>query len=141
MATKGTNNDDDRDKRGRFLPGHKGGPGRKPAAVEAIYMRTLTANLTQERFAEIIQRLIKSALKGSVRAAEVLLKYTLPPQEERLRIIGDHGFRVAGMSSSELDRVMMMRLEQRIRERRGITLDSASKAQPARQGNGATDTK
>jgi hypothetical protein len=73
-------------KTGRFLPGHAGGPGRPPRAIETDYLQKLADQVTLEDWAAITQRAIKDAKKGSGAARAWLSKYMLGD-----RVLSDGG--------------------------------------------------
>lgn len=62
---------------GKFLPGCKGGPGRKPVESERRYLITLGERLSIDRWASIIDRAIDEAEAGSESAREWLSKWAL----------------------------------------------------------------
>jgi shikimate kinase len=67
-----------RDKHGRFLPGHKlAGPGRPPIPKETAYTEAVKLAAEPEHVAQVIEMLYKAALHGDVRAAGVFLGYTV----------------------------------------------------------------
>lgn len=58
---------------GRFKKGNPGGPGRPKGS----YRSALRDEITPEQLAKVVKRLMKAAMSGSVRAAEVIIKLTL----------------------------------------------------------------
>jgi hypothetical protein len=64
-------------KTGRFLPGHAGGPGRPPRAIETDYLQNLADQVTLEDWAAITRRAVMDAKKGSAAARAWLSKYVL----------------------------------------------------------------
>lgn len=68
---------DHRDARGRFTYGHPGGPGRPPRVVEGHYLRALARACPPERFALIIERLIKAAEEGDTSALQLVFRYLI----------------------------------------------------------------
>lgn len=68
----------DRNDRGQFLPGHSGGPGRPPRAVESDYLRVLAATVTVDHWQRICQRALDDALAGDAKARSWLASYLLP---------------------------------------------------------------
>jgi hypothetical protein len=70
-----------RDARGRFGPGHPGGPGR-PRGCRSQTLLDLDA-LGREGAEEIILDLKKRALNGDIRAAEIVMKRVWPPSRSR----------------------------------------------------------
>jgi hypothetical protein len=67
----------ERDERGRFLPGHTGGPGRPPRKVEASYLAGLTDLITPQVWEGIVRRAAADALRGSHQARAWLSGYLL----------------------------------------------------------------
>src|SRR5262249_29379362 len=80
---------DKRDDKGRFLPGHPGGPG-NPFAREVARMRKrILAKLTDEELDAITNKLIEQAKEGDVASAKLLFSYglgkpTAAPDPDRL---------------------------------------------------------
>jgi hypothetical protein len=69
--------DDDRDRRGRFALGNRGGPGRPKRATEAEYLRALSRIVSVEDLRAIARRAVADAKKGSARAREWVSTYLL----------------------------------------------------------------
>lgn len=67
----------DRDGRGRFAKGWKGGPGRKPRPVEEHAIETFRKACGAEDLEAIIGRLVADAKAGQTRAAEIVLRLAL----------------------------------------------------------------
>lgn len=65
-------------RRGQFLPGNKGGPGRPKAALEARYLKALRANCDLERFGELVKVVVDRAIKGDIQAAKLLFDRFVP---------------------------------------------------------------
>jgi hypothetical protein len=89
--SKGSNGEDRRDDRGRFIVGHKGGPGSPVAAHARELHQRLTDALhdraTPERLATVIDVLFSLAETGDVAAARLLLERISPmDQQVALRI-------------------------------------------------------
>jgi hypothetical protein len=61
-----------RDDKGRFLPGWKGGPGRPRRAVEADYLRSLSDRVPVDKWTKIVDAAVEQALAGDHRAREWL---------------------------------------------------------------------
>src|ERR1700686_399918 len=66
-----------RDAKGRFTYGHPGGPGRPPRATEAHYLHTLAHACPPERFAGMIEQLLKSAEQGNLAALTLVLRFLI----------------------------------------------------------------
>lgn len=67
----------DRDGKGRFAKGWKGGPGRKPRPVEEHAIETFRKACGAEDLEAIIGRLVSDAKSGSTRAAEIVIRLAL----------------------------------------------------------------
>ena len=70
----------DRDDRGRFLVGCKGGPGRPARTHELAHLRATLATVTPEDWAQVIQKALEQAKEGDARARSFLAKYLLPKE-------------------------------------------------------------
>lgn len=58
--------------------GHgKGRTGRQTLAEETRYMQAIRQGLPPERLSEVIEAVVKEALGGNIKAAELLLKYVV----------------------------------------------------------------
>ncbi|WP_425400170.1 hypothetical protein [Aeoliella sp.] len=79
-----------RDARGRFLPGHAGGPGRKPKPPGNRYARYLGEVVTESEFKRLIRVTLERAQSGDAKARDWLAKWLLskdrplPPTAEEL---------------------------------------------------------
>ena len=69
---------DVRDKKGRYAPGHGGGPGRPARATETQYLDTLQDACPLDKWKRICARAVTDALKGSRHARDFLAKFLLP---------------------------------------------------------------
>jgi hypothetical protein len=69
--------DDDRDRRGRFALGNRGGPGRPKRATEAEYLQALSCIVSLEDLRAIARRAVADAKRGSARARDWVTKYLL----------------------------------------------------------------
>jgi hypothetical protein len=67
----------DRDGRGRFAAGNRGGPGRPRRATEAEYLRALSHIVSVEDLRAIARRAVADAKKGSARARDWVSRYLL----------------------------------------------------------------
>ena len=64
-----------RDRRGRWLPGHRqAGPGNPNLQALAAHRQAIAGAVTSEQLAAIMQALVEQALKGSVPAAQAVLE-------------------------------------------------------------------
>jgi len=68
--------------------------------LEASYTDAFRAACTPEQFAKVVERVVKAAMKGSMKAAELLMKHVLPTtskvelsEPEPIRIAGPTGRR------------------------------------------------
>ena len=73
-----------RDNRGRFLPGHGGGPGRPPRQREREYLAAFEQICTLDRWRRIVAQACADAEQGDARAREWLAKWLLPPPALKL---------------------------------------------------------
>lgn len=82
---------EDRDDKGRFLPGHKGAAnaGRPPRAVEENYLAILRSVVTPEEFESVVRSLLCAAKKKSIPAIKLLLSYLLGAPPETINVSGD----------------------------------------------------
>lgn len=77
----------DRDpKTGRFLPGNKASPGRKPRATEAEYLAAMSAAVSIEDWEKATGKMLKLALAGDVQAYRVILPYFAGTPIQRLQL-------------------------------------------------------
>ena len=68
----------DRDEKGRFMKGWKGGPGRLPMVREQKYLTTLQDAIEMDEWVKICKTAVADAGEGDWRAREWLSKYLLP---------------------------------------------------------------
>jgi hypothetical protein len=68
---------DERDERGRFLPGNPGGPGNPNVRRQAEYAAAVREAVTPERVAALMRRFLKAALEGDVAAARLVFDRVL----------------------------------------------------------------
>lgn len=82
---------DDRDDRGRFVPGNQAsrGNGRKPKPIEENYLAILRAVVTPEEFEAVVRSLLCAAKKKSIPAIKLLLSYLLGQPPETVNLNGD----------------------------------------------------
>jgi hypothetical protein len=66
-----------RDERGRFVAGNKGGPGNPFARQTALLRKTMLAAVTEADIQAIVAKLIELALGGDVAASKLVLAYAL----------------------------------------------------------------
>jgi hypothetical protein len=73
MDTPSPNGDNGRDRRGRFLPGHKGGPGnpfaRRSAAIRTAFLEAISP----QDIRAIVRTLVGKAKAGNLMAAKLVL--------------------------------------------------------------------
>jgi hypothetical protein len=104
------------------------------AAVEATYLATLKANVTQADLAEIVGGLVERAKSGDLRAIDLLFRHVLPTPQQRMVLDArkaENEFRVAGMTPDEVDKRMLRVLSDTVREQRGRRAREASQAAAA----------
>lgn len=92
MPSTNRSNGGDRDSRGRFVQGNKGGPGNPHGGKVAKLRSALLAAVSQKDLREIIARMVAEAKAGDVQAAKLVLDRCLGPAEavdvaERLTVI------------------------------------------------------
>ncbi len=66
-----------RDQKGRYLPGHSGGPGRPKKKRDPAYMTIVEEEVTHEDWRAIIRTLKEAALNGEPQAQKLLAAYLL----------------------------------------------------------------
>ena len=82
-------NNGDRDERGRFRNGHaKPGPGRPARETEAEYLQTLATVATPERWKAICERAVIDAVDGDYKAREWLSRYLIGDAPAVSRLAG-----------------------------------------------------
>lgn len=81
-------------KRGRFKKGNPGGPGRgkgkRDNSIENA-LNIIREAITEEDLTAVIQRMVKAAKAGNVRAAQLLLAYKAGKPKETVEISGADG--------------------------------------------------
>ena len=77
-----------RDSHGKFAPGHKGGPGRRPRP-ESVYLRILWESCSPEQWRQICTKATSDALAGDRFARDWLSKYMIGEPTGRLKTISD----------------------------------------------------
>jgi hypothetical protein len=89
-----------RDARGRFVPGHQGGPGRKRRSVEVEYLRSLSDAVSLDAWRQVCETALRQAIEGDDRARAFLEKYLVgdPPPKTLASITADE---VAGHNAGE----------------------------------------
>ena len=76
-----------RDKKGRFVKGDSGGPGRPPKDRERRYLEIARTAVTFERWRKIVKAAADDALGGDAQARRFLADYLLgPPNKLRPRL-------------------------------------------------------
>jgi hypothetical protein len=81
----------DRNEKGQFKKGYKGGPGRPPREVEEEYRQILVSNVSQEDWAAIVRRAVSDAKKGDTSARKFIADYLIGPPIERKELTGADG--------------------------------------------------
>ncbi len=88
-----------RDKKGRFTPGHPGGPGRPPRATEEEYLAVTIGECPIEAWQKIVAKAVLDAQKGDSRAREWLSRYLLPEKKDGVITAVSTGFVQLTLSS------------------------------------------
>ncbi len=78
--------DAERDERGRFVRGWRGGPGRPPRAVEEQYLAALREALSLDDWRAIVARAVEQAKRGDATARQFLAHYAMGKPVERADI-------------------------------------------------------
>lgn len=77
MPDPSTNDSNGRDERGHFAKGNPGGPGNPFARRVAELRKEMLASITDRDIREIIGALLKSAKRGDLGAAKLVLSYCI----------------------------------------------------------------
>lgn len=80
-----------RDSNGRFTPGHPGGPGRPPRAIEDEYLRAMASVVDAEAWESIIKKATEQAINGDSKARTFLASYLLGQPIARVADEGSKG--------------------------------------------------
>lgn len=81
-----------RDDRGRFAPGNKGGPGRPPLSDELALIEGIRQAVTAERVAEVMDKLFAMGMNKrypNVRALELWLSYAIGKPQNKIDVTSD----------------------------------------------------
>lgn len=54
----------DRDSRGRFVKGYKGGPGRRPRSAESEYLKITTGRVSGDKWKSVVTKALNEAQQG-----------------------------------------------------------------------------
>lgn len=89
-----TNGPNGRDDKGRFVPGHPGGPGNPFARACARLRSAMMSAVSEKDIREIVARLVWLAKDGDLAAAKLILTYTVgrppdPIDPDRVDIDGE----------------------------------------------------
>lgn len=76
----------DRNERGRFAPGNKASPGRKPRPTEAAYLDTMYGVGDLETWGKATLKMLDLAVSGDVQAFKVLAPYFAGLPVQKLQI-------------------------------------------------------
>ena len=71
---------------GRFLKGNPGGPGNPNAAKVVAHKRAVLDAVTPADIRRIMRKMVWRALRGDVRAAQLVLDYTVGPAKQRTQL-------------------------------------------------------
>lgn len=104
----------ERNAKGHFLPGWRGGPG---GSKNTLFI-ALKSSFTKEDILKVGRVMYKQALKGNMDAIRLFFAYTVGVPKLPVEISkSDDEFRVAGVTPAELNRMMLQRLQDRLTER------------------------
>ena len=78
-----------RDQKGRYLPGHRGGPGRPTRKTESDYVRVLSDRVPLELWGRIVDRAVADALAGDSKARAFLARYLLGSNQTLLGVAAE----------------------------------------------------
>jgi len=81
----------ERDASGRFVKGHKGGPGRPKKKREERYYEIAVSAISFNQWKKIIQKAGEQAQDGDASARRFLADYLLPTPAQRLELTGALG--------------------------------------------------
>ena len=102
MAQK--NDGKNRDSKGRFKPGHSGGPGRKPGEPSKI-ARALRAQWS-DKAEQVAQSVLERALEGDLEAARIVLERLYPkPKDNPVSLELPEGANLTQMTEAILQAV------------------------------------
>lgn len=77
----------EKDSRGRFAPGNRGGPGRPRKAIEARYQKIVYSAITEDALFRAVSKLIELAEQGDVAAIREVLRLALPAKPDPFELI------------------------------------------------------
>ena len=77
----------EKDTRGRFAPGNRGGPGRPRKEYEASRQAVVFRSVSDETVARILDVLVTAALQGDVSAAKAVLGLVLPARPDAFELL------------------------------------------------------
>jgi hypothetical protein len=80
-----------RDKNGRFVKGHSGGPGRPKRSTEEKYLAALSRRVTLKEWIKIVDVAIARAKMGDGQARQWLSDYLMGKPVQRNEITGAEG--------------------------------------------------
>ena len=80
-----------RDKKGKFVKGHPGGPGRPKKSREDRFYEILVTTVTEQDWREIIQKAVVEAKRGDTSARTWLSNYYAGPPVQKLEHTGAEG--------------------------------------------------
>lgn len=81
----------ERNEKGQFAPGYKGGPGRPKRRTEAEYLDAMVGRVTLKDWREIVDKAVIQAKRGDARARAWLSDYIMGPPVQRLEHGGTDG--------------------------------------------------
>ncbi len=76
----------DRDSKGLFQPGNRGGPGRPKREKEAVYLAAMTEAVTIEDWIAIVNKAVEQAKEGNAYSRNWLASYLVGKPEENISL-------------------------------------------------------
>ncbi len=83
--------DEQRDQKGKFAKGWKGGPGRPKKAKDQRYYEILQKKLTFKKWEQILDTAIEQAIEGDKEARKFLAGYAMGEPDRYLELGGPDG--------------------------------------------------
>ena len=74
-----------------FQPGHPGGPGRPRKTAEERYTKVVYSAIKPEDLKEVVAAILKAARRGYMKAAKLVLDYTIGTPVQKTEISGKDG--------------------------------------------------
>ena len=86
--------DSNRNSKGQFVKGNKGGPGRPKRTKEEKYLTSMVRCVKLKDWRDIVQRAIADAKDGDAKAREWLSNYLLGKPSQELKVKGETDLRI-----------------------------------------------